>query len=401
MNSIKNTIVTVTLLAVSYGAYVVLSEPPNDGQLTGDNWNQSVPGGDDSAPVVQLPDPMAGQDPSLVQMPQQGPDQIGHAPADPNTMQAQYPSGTADPTLPPVDTTAAVDASNSPAHYQQPPPQQYDTTSLPALPETHQEASHAPAQAYPPTADPSYPPATSQQGTDAFEEAWKSIQSSIAAGQMDDALFALTVWYGEPTLSAEQNQRCINLLDQLAGSVIYSQDSFMEPAYVVQEGETIEEVAAKYSVPKEFLARINGVEPPYQLYPGETLKVVRGPFRAEINSQNGEITVFLGRYYAGRFDARIGDDLPAEVSDFEVAVKEPGREYFDRRTGFRIGREDPNNPYGNRWIGLRGQQITAAHNVGIHVDNGHPEGGCIAVSPRDADDLTAILSIGSRVVVRR
>ena len=109
---------------------------------------------------------------------------------------------------------------------------------------------------------------------------------------MDDALFALTVWYGEPSLNAEQNQRCVNLLDQLAGSVIYSQDSFMEPAYVVQEGETIEDIAAKYSVPLEFLARINGVEPPYQLYPGETLKVVRGPFRAEVNGQKTGAMVF-------------------------------------------------------------------------------------------------------------
>ena len=74
MNSIKNTIVTVTLLAVSYGAYVVLSEPPNDGPLTGgDNWNQGAPGIDDAAPVVQLPETAltnTQQDPSLVQMPQ-------------------------------------------------------------------------------------------------------------------------------------------------------------------------------------------------------------------------------------------------------------------------------------------------------------------------------------------
>ncbi len=397
MNSIKNTIVTVTLLAVSYGAYVVLSEPPNDGQLAGvDNWNQGAAGVDNGAPVVELPETQVAttpDDPSLVQMPQHGAGQIGHAPADPNAMPAQYPNGAEGPTLPPIDNTAAVDTSQPP-HYQSAPPEQYPPTSSPAYPDAQQQVN-------PPAVQTNTSPAAGPQSVDAFDEAWKSIQSSIAAGQMDDALFALTVWYGEPTLNPEQNQQCVNLLDQLAGSVIYSQDSFMEPAYVVQEGETIEEIAAKYSVPMEFLARINGVEPPYQLYPGETLKVVRGPFRAEVNTKTGEITVFLGRYYAGRFASRLGDDLPDKVNDYEVAAKETGREYFDRRTGFRIDREDPNNPYGNRWIGLRGQQITAAHNVGIHVDNGHPEGGCIAVSQRDADDLAAILSIGSRIVVRR
>ena len=66
-----------------------------------------------------------------------------------------------------------------------------------------------------------------------------------------------------------------------------------------------------------------------------------------------------------------------------------------------MSRDDPSNPYGHRWIGLRGDQITAAHDVGIHVDTGTPEAGCIAVSPVDADDLTAILSVGSRVTIRQ
>ncbi len=128
--------------------------------------------------------------------------------------------------------------------------------------------------------------------------------------------------------------------------------------------------------------------------------MLRGPFRAEISRARNEITVFLGRYYAGRFPARLGSELPEGDNVYEVVAKEDGREFFDRRTGERITRDDPRNPYGDRWIGLRGEQITAAHNVGIHVDVGSPDLCCIAVNHVDADDLRAILSIGSRIIVK-
>ena len=182
MNSIKNTIVTVTLLAVSYGAYVVLSEPPNDGQLTsGDNWNQGITGAEDGAPVVELPQTAltsTQQDPSMVEMPQHG-GHVGHAPADPNAMQAQYPSGAGDPVLPPVDATVGVDTA-PPTHYEQSPPQEYPTTSLPALPETHTQAT-PPGQTYPAQTNPppqgvaqqpvgtQQPGGATSQGADAFE----------------------------------------------------------------------------------------------------------------------------------------------------------------------------------------------------------------------------------------
>ena len=242
--------------------------------------------------------------------------------------------------------------------------------------------------------------ASDPAGHPGFEETWKAVQANLQKGQLADALFSLTVWYEEPTLSAEQSQRCVQLLDQLAGTVVYSRESFLEPAHVVQEGETLATLAQQYSVPQEFLARINGILPPHQLSPGESLKVVRGPFRAEINRARSEITVFLGRYYAGRFRARLGADLPQGDNLYEVIAKDHGREFFDRRTGDRITREDPRNPYGDRWIGLRGEQITAAHNVGIHVDAGNSDLCCIAVNRVDADDLSAILSIGSRISVK-
>ena len=43
-------------------------------------------------------------------------------------------------------------------------------------------------------------------------------------------------------MSPEQAERCLKLLDQLAGTVLYSRESFLLPAHVVQTGETLEDI---------------------------------------------------------------------------------------------------------------------------------------------------------------
>ncbi|MDG2381705.1 MAG: LysM peptidoglycan-binding domain-containing protein [Pirellulaceae bacterium] len=435
MNSIKNAIVTVTLLAVSYGAYVVLSNPPAEPVAS--------LGGMDEADVmgvsVTIPEASAGAQLSAdsatqVASPQTEPslevervtnDWVDPFPAstaspaatdsDPYGYSPQTDApGTASGNLPESD----VATLNPPGPGSTVPDSQVAASQLPGMQAPQQpfgadagtsaddSYDQQPAASYPETSDPVIPPVGEASAdlsgkANGFDEAWKLAQSSINTGKLEDALMTLSIWYNEPSMSTEQARRCTAALDELAGTVIYSQESFMEPAYVVQEGETLGEIAAKYQVPVDFLARINGVATPYELYPGESLKVVKGPFRAELRSEQAEITVFLGRHYAGRFAARIGAGTPIAEGDYEVASKEAGREYFDRTTGYRVSREDPSNPYGSYWIGLRGEQVTAAHNVGIHVDMGSPNAGCIAVSQSDVADLNAILSIGSRLTVRR
>ena len=446
MNSVKNTIVTLTLLAVGYGAYVVLNNPPDEGMedlaaleswvqqgpdemVSADGNSVSAPGSGtaqetallaEPAPRVADADnvPAARQAELARELPQYGnrpsgkPQPHTHADApvsdaalvlpgsDPDHSHRPQEPAPADNRATDVGTDRAAEASvtnesasfytqtqsaGSGSRHSAPAPATVDgTTENPTLPTAAAHASHVAAQG----------------GDPGFEAAWNSIQSSLANDRLADALFALTVWYNEPSLSPEQAKRCIDLLDRLAGAVIYSPDPYLEPPYTVQAGDTLASIAQRYQVPVEFLARVNGIESPGDVQPGETLKVVRGPFRAEVDRQRGELTLFLGRYYAGRFPVRIRPDLPDGPATYEVAIKQPGHEYFDRRTGLRVKADDPANPFGRVWMGLRGEKITAAHNVGIHVDKGLPDIGALGVAEQDAADLMAILSVGSRITVR-
>ncbi len=241
-------------------------------------------------------------------------------------------------------------------------------------------------------------------GNHLFEQAWQTAQIQLNENKITQALATLSVWHNDQTLSTEQRTRCLQHLDKLAGTVVYSRQHFIEPAYEVQAGETLDEIAARYKVPQDLLAKINGIAPPFALATGEKLKVVRGPFRADVSLGTGELTLFLGQHYAGRFPVRIGRDLPAQEAFYEVAEKSNGRSYFDRQFGREVLKGEASNRYGDHWMGLRGDQITAGHSVGIHGRPNSSSGediGSISLNPADAEDVFSILSVESRVQIRR
>ncbi len=248
------------------------------------------------------------------------------------------------------------------------------------------------------------PPTVPEEGSAAFEKVWLETQELILVKDVAKALRILTPWCADSNLNDEQNERCLRLLDELAGEVVYSRNSYLEPAYTVRAGETLDEISKTYNVPLALVAKINGIAPPYALSTGESLKMIRGPFRADVSISNKELTLYVGAYYAGRFSVEIGRDLPPEETFYEVAEKTMGRNYFDRRTGSEVLRGQPDNRYGDHWLGLRGEHITTGHSVGIH---GRPaagvgsDPGCVSLDQIDAADVFSIMSIGSRVQIRR
>lgn len=239
----------------------------------------------------------------------------------------------------------------------------------------------------------------------AFANMWQSAQAKIEQGQFADALFTMSLWYSNPELTSEQREMLVPLLDQLAGKVFYSRDHQFGPPHVVQPGETLAQIAARHGVTAEFLARVNGTDRSRPLTPGQQLKVVTGPFRAELRLSSREITVFRGSYYAGRFMAGVGRDLPIGEMALEVAELSGARPYVNSDTGQSIVAGDPQNPYGNYWIGLRSPGTAVNPYIGLHSTGPGIEAsdtrGCISLSDRDANDLQTILTLGSRFTIVR
>ena len=256
-----------------------------------------------------------------------------------------------------------------------------------------------------PYADPGAPgrygdPAGSRAaaGSSAFLAAFDQAKRELEAGRLAEAHYLLSRWYDDPSLTPPELQQLTELLDQLAGTVIYSTQNLIEPACEVQPGESLERIAQRYNVPWQLLAKINGIEDPHSLRPGERLKVVRGPFNAVVSLDKCTLTLYLNSTYAGRFPVGLGREHPPREGQYVITDKVTDPTYYG--PGRTIERGDPGNPLGRRWLGLGNQ-------MGIHGTNeprpaGRTDlGGSISLSERDVEDVFDILSEGSKVMIRR
>ncbi len=227
----------------------------------------------------------------------------------------------------------------------------------------------------------------------------EAARRDLETGQMAGALRQLSAHYDSPQLSPAEQQQLRQLLDQVAGTVVYSTQHLLEVPYEVQPGERLEDIAARYEVPWQLLAKINGIDDPQSLRPGERLKVVRGPFCAVISLEKREMTLMLADgSYAGRFAIGIGREHPPREGVFNVSDKRMNPPYQGVDRAIPPG--DANNPLGHYWIGLGPE-------LGIHGTN-QPENigrtdlpGSISMGPRDVADVFDILSVGSKVTIRR
>ena len=230
-----------------------------------------------------------------------------------------------------------------------------------------------------------------------FKRDWLNATYMVEEGKFRDALATLTPYYRSPDLSDQTQAQLIEWLDALAAKVIYSKEHLLAREHVVQsEHELLSHIAQKHGVTAQLLASINAdeINNPEILLPTTRLKVVPGPFRADVDLARSEITVFLGNLYAGRFPFALGDE-PPEPGEYQVRQKRQDRTYYGDRV---IAAGDPANPYGQWWLDLGG---SACIHGSPAVSMPGQTRGCISLSPQDAQDMAAILTIGSKVVVRR
>lgn len=259
----------------------------------------------------------------------------------------------------------------------------------------------APKQANPQDAFPAMPGGQSGlPSPQKFDDFMAVVRGELDRGRILDAYRLLSSRYPAVEFTAEENIRVEQLLDRLAATVVYSKHHVLEQPYRVGENETLEQIAERYNVPPQFLARINGISPGQTPEAGSELKVVRGPLSAEIDLNKRELTLRLpDGGYAGRFSVGIGRDVPGINKEYRVYDKmaTPASSPVTP-AGYSPEVSPAQKP--QKWIGLEGR-------LGIHpaadkseVGRDGAQGG-IVLEDRDVDDLYDILSVGSRVAVRR
>ena len=125
------------------------------------------------------------------------------------------------------------------------------------------------------------------------------------------------------------------------------------------------------------------------------LKVVNGPFNAEISLEEKMMTVYVKNLYAGRFPIAVGiSGNPAE-GNHQVMVKSPQGYTWRDANGNEYPPGHPQNGYGEFWIGLTGS--LCLHMVPDGTPHGH--NGCIGLGMRDAKDIYGMLSKESQITI--
>ncbi|MEM9587997.1 MAG: L,D-transpeptidase family protein [Planctomycetota bacterium] len=228
-----------------------------------------------------------------------------------------------------------------------------------------------------------------------FANAIRTADKQFADDKLSEALSTLSLFYDTPDLDDGQRQQLLSRLDPLAATVIYSQRHLLENPHRVRQNETLMEIAARYKVPWQLLANINQISDPVTVLPGTDLKVLRGPFRADVDLGRSELTLFLGDRYAGRFPVAIGTDPLPRPGTYTVQEKQEGKTYYGPQGSVPPGQ--PNNPFGNMWLDL-------GSGLSIHGSPSQSEptsAACISLAGQYAGDLYGILSLGSTVTIRR
>lgn len=394
MNTLKTILVVGVLAAVSYGVWNVITQ---DVQV---NEPEGLPPQWADAPQIEMPGTAGTSLPPTGGLPAAAPSSFGSpATGMPGTAPPAAPAASAGATEPGTAPSAA--AADLPAT-------QPDTSGLAGDRYSANPVVQTPGA--PVGTDPFAPPPIGS-GTGAADEAaavsqpapasadfasrMAAVQAQLDEGRLVEAHRALSQLYDDPSLDPEQRREVLTLVSRVAGTVVYSHEHhLLEQPYVVRPGETIDSIAQQYQVPSELLANINGVADP--LRPGQQLKVVRGPFEARVDLSRKKLSLWVQQYYAGEFDIACGARGP-QPGEWVVREKVPPT--------------DPYNALRAPWLDLgegvaihgapRAQEIQQGTDRQLVLSPEDAANASIAVTTADAEDLYSILSVGSRIVVRR
>ena len=382
-DSLKPLVVLALLGTILYGAWSVVAKSPSGSSTAPDVAGTAAP----FAPQVEIPTT--------------APAQAAAAAA------AAFPAAAAGsgPFAAPPPLAATAPAVAPAAIAEQPP------TYLSAVSAPPPVAEPMPASTQPPVMPPTglEPPDAARSGTAvgggrpaagaAFASSWADAHDKLAAGRYAEALSVLSAWYDDPSLGPEESQRLEDVLNQLAGSVIYSQQDLLQPPHVVQAGETLPSIAAPLGVPWQLLAKINGVPDPNRLVPGESLKVLLGPFDAVVSVSRRRLSLPVGGNYAGSFPVVVGRQVRERIGGTLPVVSVQGGESPAEPQGpaAQVAWSQP----GPRSIALsEGLAIAGAADPSVIGEEAVPP-GTLVVAARDLDELVDILGPGSRVLVRQ
>lgn len=248
------------------------------------------------------------------------------------------------------------------------------------------------------------------------------VQQSIAMIATDPvrARTELTRLLDSNTLSAAERAAAYQGINTLAEQLLFSPrivpGDTVSQSYVVKKGDSLARIAKRenLNVDWRFVQRINAMSSERALRPDMRLKLVYGPFHAEVVKADFRFNIYSGqgadRVMVASLPCGLGEYDGTPVGTFKVRAgsKNINPEWRNPRTGEYFGADDPKNPIGERWIGIMGATPETARftGFGIHgtVDptsiGRNASMGCVRLGDAEVQVAYELIGDDSTVVIR-
>ncbi|MBI5762679.1 MAG: L,D-transpeptidase family protein [Planctomycetes bacterium] len=183
----------------------------------------------------------------------------------------------------------------------------------------------------------------------------------------------------------------------------------MITTYTVTSGDTLNGISARHGITEELLASVNQIKEANRLQVGQRLKVIRGPFRAVIDKSDHRMDIYLGDLYVRSFTVGLGANGYTPTGTWVVNNKLRNPDWTDPNTNRHYLADDPENPIGERWIGLHGTDGEAIGKTGFGIHGtidassiGQDKSmGCVRMAAADVNMVYELMVLNqSQVVIR-
>jgi lipoprotein-anchoring transpeptidase ErfK/SrfK len=176
--------------------------------------------------------------------------------------------------------------------------------------------------------------------------------------------------------------------------------------YIIKTGDSLAKIAKENSITDDLLAEMNGIRNKNIIRAGQSIKIVKGPFHAKVDKNDYSLDIYLGTTFVKHFRVGLGLDDSTPTGQWKVSTKLKNPTFYPPRGGDIVAANDPDNPLGERWIGLTGVsgEAVGQRRYGIHGTN-EPESigqsvsmGCVRMHNADVESVYSYL-IESKSIV--
>lgn len=298
-----------------------------------------------------------------------------------------------DPTADVLPTSAATKGSS------------FNISNMPGRAETNQPISQPPPANETPIASitmgerPQREPANMPESSERSSMAPPS--NSVPSGAVsslikdaDDALIAneplvarllLNRALHDPRANASERQACRARLTSINEELLFSPrivdgDPLVD-RYSIKSGDSLSKIASRerLAIDWRLIQRVNRITDPRRIREGQTIKLIRGPFDAVIDKSDFRLDLYAvvgaqegseSRIYIRSFDVGLGEHGGTPIGSWVVRKNSKliNPHWVNPRTGARFSPDNPDNPIGERWIGLEGvdDATSPIQGIGIH-----------------------------------